>query len=355
MTIHFYTFSTEMSGTSRQRAFRIAEELESRGFKTVIHRPPVLAISTTRWPKKFVLIIQTIRSLFSIKKDDFVFLQRAIANKYFFVIMVCYLKIFRRKMIFDFDDPVYTHSFTKTKVFTQMADAVIVCTHGQAQWAKQYNHNVHIIHISIEFSEYEKFTKDYSIETKPSVIGWVGTGTEHLRNLEILASVFRKLLATYTTAFSFTLVGALKDQRVYKLFQDIKGLEVKFIDSLVWNDPESVPREIQKFDIGVLPHRSDGEWNQSKTSLKNLQYMACAVPAVCSAFGEMPFVYSNGVNGYIVKTEDEWIEVLTKLLKDKSLRERIGRAGQQLVREQYSYDAIIPRIIEIIRGVEHAL
>src|SRR3989338_11231928 len=100
--MHFYTKGAERTGAPRQRAIRIADELRERGIDTIVHWPPVVLISTTRWPKKFFLIVTTIRSLFSIKKGDIVFLQRTIGNKYFFVIMVTYLKLFCRKMIFDF-------------------------------------------------------------------------------------------------------------------------------------------------------------------------------------------------------------------------------------------------------------
>lgn len=351
MVIHFFTFSDARSGTSRQRAFRIAEELRACGIKSVIHWPPVLLISNTRWPKKFLLIVATMRSLFSIEKSDIVYLQRTISNKYFFVIMVVYLKLFRRKMIFDFDDPVYVHSFLKTKVFTRMADAVIVCTHGQAEWARRYNDDVHIIHISVDFSAYQKFTKKYEQEHSPLVIGWVGTGPEHIHNLEILATVFRKLITKTIIPFKFVLIGALKNEKVYKLFQDILGLEVEFVDSLDWTDPKSVPREIQKFDIGVLPHRSDGEWNRSKTSLKILEYMACGVASVASSFGEMPYIIQDGVNGFLANTEEEWTEKLKRLLSNRELRARLGKAGQETVLNGYSYNAMIPRMIKLINSV----
>ena len=348
MTIHFFTFSDARSGTSRQRAFKIAEELQARGIKSVIHWPPVLLISNTRWPKKLSLIIATIRSLFSIKKGDIIYLQRAIANKYFFVIMVTYLFVFRRKMIFDFDDPVYVHSFFKTKVFTKIADAVIVCTHGQAEWAKRYNDNVHIFHISVNFPAYQKFTKKYGEKKNSLRIGWVGTGPEHLYNLGVLASAFKLLLSKNPPSFTFVLIGALKNKKVYELFKNVPGLQVEFIDELDWKNPESVPREIQKFNIGVLPHRSDGEWNRSKTSLKILEYMACGVATVASEFGEMPHIIQDGVNGYLASSEEEWAEKLQKLLSDKELRAKLGRAGQKTVQEQYSYDAMIPRLVELI-------
>lgn len=354
MTVHFFTFSDARSGTSRQRAFRIAEELRACGVATDIHWPPVLLISNTNWPQKFSLIVATIRSLFSIKKGDVVYLQRTIANKYFSVIMVGYLLLFRRKVVFDFDDPVYVHSFFKTKVFTQIADAVTVCTHGQAEWARKYNSNVHIFHISVDFPKYQKFTKDYTQVQSPLTIGWVGVGPEHIRNLELLVPVFKKLLVKTKIPFKFVLIGAVKNKKVYSLFQDIPGLNVEFIDALDWTNSESVPRELRKFDIGVLPHLSDGEWNGNKTSLKNLEYMACGVATICSNFGEMPYVITDEVNGYLASTETEWVEKLDKLLSDAELREKLGRAGQKTVKEEYSFDVLIPRVIELINSLSNS-
>lgn len=352
MTIHFFTFSDFIAPSSRQRGFYIAEELEKRGFSTVIHTPTVLSMSSTPWPKKALLILQTIRSLFSIKKGDIVFLQRTVYNKYFFVIMVAYLFVSRQKMIFDFDDPIYTHNFFKTKVFSQMADAVIVCTHRQAEWARQFNSNVHVVHIAIDPAPYESCTKEYSVPVKKPVIGWLGTGPEHLLNFLILIPVLRRLIVQGVTPFTFVLIGAFKNKKVYELFQHIPGLDVRFIDRLEYTDPHSAPREIQKFDIGVVPHQSKGEWYEGKTSMKILEYMACAVPVVVSAFGEIPYIIKDGTNGYIASSEDEWVEKLTQLLGDRTLREQFGRAGQQIVRKHYSFDAILPQMVQVIRSLE---
>ncbi len=351
MTIHFYTFSNVRGGSSRQRAFRISEELERRGFSTIIHTPPVVDIARTPWPKKFRLIIQILRTLPSIKKDDIVFLQRAIYSKYFFVIMVLYLSLTRRRMIFDIDDPLYLHSFTKTKVFTQMATAVITCSHGEMEWAKKYNAQVSCIHIALTMSDYEKFSNPHEQKNTPVTIGWIGTGPEHIENLKVLAGIFARLARTHGEAFRFVLIGALGDSRVYDIFNTIANLEVSFIDTLDWANPESAPREIQKFDIGVLPHQTDGEWNKAKTSFKILEYMACAVPTIVSSFGEMPYIITDGENGFIAENEDDWVEKLERLIADDALRARIGRAGQERVREAYSFDATIPQYIKVIESV----
>ncbi len=349
MVIHFFTFSDARGGSSRQRAFRVADKLRERGFSVVLHEPPVLSLSRTPWPAKGKLIVQTIRALFTIHHGDIVYLQRAIANKYFFVLMVAYLLVTRRRMIFDFDDPVYLHSFLKTKIFSQLADVVIVCTHGQKEWALRYNKKVHILHIALDHTIYAEHTHHYRSTPSIPVIGWVGSGPEHVRNLAILAGVFRRLLKEQIP-FQFVLIGAVGSQKVYDVFS-IPGLNVRFVDALDWTDEHAVPREIQKFDIGVIPHQHEGAWNESKSSFKVLEYMACGVATVCSRFGEMPYIIDEGMSGFLPRSEDEWVAALKKVLADPALRSHLGQRGQEKVRALYSFDAIIPQLERILLEV----
>ena len=130
------------------------------------------------------------------------------------------------------------------------------------------------------------------------------------------------------------------------MFHNIPDLNVEFVD---WVSPESTPREIQKFDVGVIPNRMDGEWNRGKQSYKLIEYMACGVATVASGFGEVPYVIQDGVNGYLASSEEEWVEKLEKLLRDPSLRARLGHAAQERVQEEYAFEVIIPKMIGLIR------
>lgn len=47
MTLHFFTYSDVTAGTSRQRAFRVADALNVHGLNAVVHHPPILLISGT--------------------------------------------------------------------------------------------------------------------------------------------------------------------------------------------------------------------------------------------------------------------------------------------------------------------
>lgn len=349
MTIHFFTKGDERLSDSRQRAFRIADELKARGIACVMHWPPAILISETPWPKKFSLIVATIRSLSSIKKGDIVFLQRAIGNKYFFVIMVAYLTIFRRKMIFDFDDAIYMHDFYKTKKFTQMADAVIICSRALERWVKQYNDNVHIIHTTVKFADYAKFTKEYSTDPNPIIIGWVGTAKDHYKNLSLLAEVFKKLLMKTKTPFKFVLVGVWGHPKIKELFEPIQGLNVEFVEYL---PPGKMAETVQSFDIGVNPLVDKGEWNLARSSFKPYEYMACGLANITSAVGEITYVIHDGVNGMLADSVDEWVEKLELLMTDRALRAKVGKAGQETMLKEEAYEAVIPRIIDIVHTVE---
>jgi len=345
MTVHFYTKEPIERPASRQRAFLIAEEFKKHGIPAVIHHPAVETISETRWPKKFLLIFAVIRSLATVKKGDVVFLQRTISNKYFFFIVVLYLNLFRRKMVFDFDDAIYLHSFFKTKVLVQIASAVFVCSTLLQDWVRQYNKNVYIFHTSLNFSWYQQYTKDYGKTTGPCVIGWIGRGEEHVENLKLMVRVLEQLTARGVD-YKFLLVGAWKDKRIYELFGRFPATSVELIDYLDW---KKIPETIQRFDIGVMPLLDRSVWNRSRSSYKLFEYLAVGIATVSSNNGEISNVIKDGTDGFLADTEEEWVDKLERLVTDVALRAKIGSAGQDMLRTRESYEVVIPRMIEIIK------
>lgn len=347
MTIHFFTKGDERLGDSRQRAFRIAEELNARGLKAVVHAPSLLQIANTSWPGKLRHLIDFTRALHSTKKGDLIFLQRTVGNKYVFLLLVVYLFFHARKIIFDFDDAIYLYDSFQTKTLVRMADQVIVCSQMLADWVRPYNEHVSVFHTVLKFSDYAAFTKDYTTTAGPTVIGWVGTAKNHMENLTFLAGVLRTL-ATTKVPFTFVLVGAGSYRPAYELFEKIPHLTVEFIDELDWAHPASVPREIQKFDIGVMPLVTNDEWNLARSSFKPLEYMACGVVSLSSPIGEILNVVHDGENGILADSEDEWVATLTRLSGDRKELARLGMTGQAWVRDNECYEAIMPRLITLI-------
>jgi len=350
MVIHFFTKGEKDAGSARQRAFLVAEELNKMGIRAVVHQPFLTLGSTSPWLKKIKALWRYLKILKGIKKNDLVFLQRTVYNKYFLLLIVIYKFLFKPKIIFDLDDALYLQSlqlFLKIKILTKLADAVIMGSHALAEWAKKYNSNVSIIPTSVRFENYSKYSKEYPSVFNKLNIGWIGGAIDQFENLKLLVPIFKKLIEEKVPV-KFTLIGALKYKPVYELFQGIEGLETEIIDSLDWANPEMVPSHIQKFDIGVMP-LIDNKWNRGKCSFKAIEYMTCGVVTICSPVGENNYLIRDGENGFLADETEDWVAKIKKLIKDPSLIKKLGKAGQRTIEKEYSYKVTIPKLIKIIQ------
>ncbi|MBI4289355.1 MAG: glycosyltransferase [Chloroflexi bacterium] len=72
-----------------------------------------------------------------------------------------------------------------------------------------------------------------------------------------------------------------------------------------------------------------------------VEAMACGRPVVCTAVGGMRETVLDGITGILVPPRDPkaLAEAILRLLKDRNLRERMGKAGRQRVLQDYSLDA----------------
>jgi len=345
MKIHFFTKGDKSVPSSRLRGFLISDELVSYGFDSVVHYPSVELISKTKWPNKGVLILNTLKNISVIKKNDVIILQRTIYSKYFFILIIVYKYLFRRKIIFDFDDAIYLHSFFKTKLLTKMSNSVVVGSHALYDWAKKYNKNVYLIPTSIKYENYLANQKELFERSETFTIGWVGNGPAHYENLKIIKEVLLGL--NPDKKIKFILVGAMNSDQVHSLFDDVRGVVIELIDEL---KPELVPEIIKTFDVGVMP-LIDNKWSQGKCALKAIEYMACGVPTIVSPVGENIYLIKDGFNGYLAANLNEWQEKIDLLSTDANLVRQIGENGKKTIEDHYTFKVNIPRIIKIINKI----
>jgi glycosyltransferase involved in cell wall biosynthesis len=78
-----------------------------------------------------------------------------------------------------------------------------------------------------------------------------------------------------------------------------------------------------------------------------------ATPVVASRAGGIPGVVDEGKNGLLAPYGD--VEALAgsmaRLLGDETLRHKMGRQGQQKVKQQYSWDVVADRVLAVYRQV----
>ncbi len=178
-------------------------------------------------------------------------------------------------------------------------------------------------------------------QSTPAIIGWAGSGENHLRHLELLTKPLQELVKRYD--INFKLVGAMRSNRIKNLF-GILG--PKFI-SIDWVDSNELPRTIQSFDIGVMPLMDDDE-SRGKCAFKVLQYMAAGIPVVISPVGINKEIVKDGINGFLAGDADEWIKKLSSLIEDEELRKNFAQKGRKTAEEQYSLDKTSNAFVELM-------
>jgi len=108
--------------------------------------------------------------------------------------------------------------------------------------------------------------------------------------------------------------------------------------------PDALAREFAASDIMVLPSRNEGVPKATQEAA------AAGLAQIIFGFYEAPSVV-DGVNGFVVWSEDEMADRLGTLLGNPDLVERFGCAGVRMA-EAWSWDIVAPqweqRIIETI-------
>lgn len=178
-----------------------------------------------------------------------------------------------------------------------------------------------------------RYTVQAATRNSVPVVGWIGQQST-ARFLQPLAPMFERLATAHVADFAAIGIDASK-----------YGLSMRSIE---WTEGAEVPA-IQTFDIGIMP-LEDGPFERGKCGYKLIQYMACGLPVVASPVGVNSHIVEHGVNGFLARTEDEWVEALQTLISDASLRRRMGAAGREKVERAYSLQSAAPRLAELLRS-----
>jgi glycosyltransferase involved in cell wall biosynthesis len=237
------------------------------------------------------------------------------------------------KVIFDFDDSIWLADtspgnkkweFIKkpTKFFENLryADTVIAGNAYLANKALAYNKNVIVIPTTIDTDFH--FPKPELRNKETLVIGWSGS-ISTVKHFDLLVPLLLKLKNRYADKISFKLIG----DKTYKN----PLLEV---DAFTWTEETEVD-QLNSFDIGLMPLPED-DWAEGKCGLKGLSYMACGVATVMSAVSVNKEIIEHGKNGFLAHNESEWLDFLSLLIENKTLREELGKAGRDTVLRRYS-------------------
>ncbi len=288
--------------------------------------------------KSFGILIGIIKRfllLFTVFKYDFVFIHREAAPVGPPILEWVIAKVFRKKIIYDFDDAIWISTSSaanptaakikstwKVKKICSYSKIISVGNEFLADYAKQFNNDVRIIPTVVDTNLIHNRLKNH--QDQPLTIGWTGTFT-NFYNLDMVVGVVNELKKKY--AFRFLII-ADKDPQLQGINYDFKKWDINTeIDDLI------------QIHIGIMPLKNT-EIEQGKCAFKAIQYMSLGIPPVVSPVGANKKLVTDCANGFLVESEEDWYNKLEVLISNADTRVQIGNNARNRIVSNYSVQAV---------------
>lgn len=156
-------------------------------------------------------------------------------------------------------------------------------------------------------------------------IGWAG-GASHARDIHTATPSVRRFMKRFP-GWDLYLGGV--DYRESFRCPSERSFFTEWIH--VTDDPQLYYRSID-FDIGICPLLST-MFSRSKSAVKALEYFSRGIPVVASDVEPYRRFIDHGVNGFLAKSDHEWLKYLSLLAADEELRLKMGEAAKAKARE----------------------
>lgn len=244
-------------------------------------------------------------------------------------------RLLGKKIIYDFDDSIWLLDVSeankkfswmknpgKTANIISLSTIIFAGNEYLADYARRFNNNVELIPTTIDTDLYKASSR---LREGVICIGWSGSITT-IKHYDHAVPVLKRVRKKYGDKVKFKVIG---DKNYTNNDLSIVGI--------AWSKENEV-EELNTFDIGIMP-LPDDEWSKGKCGLKGLQYMSIEIPTIMSPVGVNTEIIQDGVNGFLARTEDEWVEKISRLIESPELRKKLGQAGRKTVLEKYSVNA----------------
>lgn len=255
------------------------------------------------------------------------------------------LFLFRRRVIFDFDDAIFISKTStvnriaafakwssKIRFITRHCTKVAVCNSYLLGWVRRYNDNAVLLPTTIDL-DYHKPIPKASVATRRAVIGWTGTQSTMVY-LDLIREALEEIQARYDVEF--------------RVICDVdpKFPELKHYRFIKWTLASEI-QDLAGMDIGVMPV-PQGEWEKGKVGFKAIQYSGVAAVPVVSSTGSGNEVVLHGKTGLVVDNDKgSWVKALSSLLDNPGQLETMGRAAREYVDTRYSVRSQVPTYLAL--------
>jgi hypothetical protein len=155
-----------------------------------------------------------------------------------------------------------------------------------------------------------------------TVLGWMASGC-HVIDSPIIGPVVSSVLARKPSVALKT-IG-------HPTAQWFGGTDRSGqFSSLPWMDIDQLPAAMSGMDVGLCP-LADHPYNRAKSSIKALQHWSLGQPVVVSDLDPYRGLVEHGVDGFVCRTHEEWVDAIERLVDNSSMRIEMGERGREKV------------------------
>jgi hypothetical protein len=199
------------------------------------------------------------------------------------------------------------------KKIIELADAIIVSTPILYDHYSKLRDNVFLVRNSIDINTPGRWKgKGDNAGNRPT-IGWVGSTPWRSRDLEI----FQPFLNDYLKKKNLNFYHA-GDIHGAPQVEQLAGIDPNRITKDNMKPIFAYPELFKKLNIGVVP-LNPIPFNEAKSFIKGLEYVAGGIPFIASALPEYKYLEEQGI-GRTAATEEEWIFHFDELISLENRR-----------------------------------
>jgi glycosyltransferase involved in cell wall biosynthesis len=324
--ITFFTKYTSQGATSRYRSFYFICQLLNKNYNISFHAfldsEYLQNLYHKKPTKKLKILYAYLNRTFSLLiSSQNIIIEYELFPYLPFWIEKLFLK--NKRYILNFDDNVwknYQNKFwlkNKYDLLVKNAHGVIVANDFLYKKATKLNNNIIQIPTVVDLNLYT----EASYKNKHFTIVWIGTPVTY-RYIKSHAKIFQHLSKKINYELCIIATQELASD-------PIENVNMSFIN---WS-PENEVFYLKKAHIGIMPLDTDN-FSQGKSAFKLIQYLAAGIALIGSAVGENKRVIKDGINGYLIRSNEDWINSIERLYTDRVLLEELSQNSKK---DAYKY------------------
>ena len=198
--------------------------------------------------------------------------------------------------------------------------------------------SVHLKHSLIARSEVSRSNGIYLR------IGYSSGSRTHQKDFGQVASPLAEIMRKFDHVL-LTTFGATLDFSEFPQFDNLRNrIEIRSLTQL-----DYLPYEIARFDINIAPLEVGNLFCECKSQLKYYESALVGVPTIASPTVPFKEAITNGVNGLLAETEEEWLNCLEQLICEPQYRFLLAQNAMHSVNYKFGLAAQATAVADAVR------